>query len=178
MFNRLGLAIAESYRLMVVRRRLRNAEDHAKGVAENLRLISSRHDVAQGRVEELERELNASARKIELASEHAKRVATAMEALKRDHEQRRIFLEEANGKIIKLEAEKADAAVTAQARLQGAEQRIMNIKGEAANLRKELKRERELLHEVERELATVLGSRSWAVTSPLRWISRKARRFS
>ena len=69
----------------------------------------------------------------------------------------------------------AEHAEQVQAELTRARKKLQGLKGEAAGLRKRLKRERELHQQARQDLASTLGSRSWALTAPLRKMARWAR---
>lgn len=126
--------------------------------------------------ETLESELLVSSRKLQLQTEHAERVAAAIEALKKDHEANKARLFEARQAVVRAHAESKRNADRMQAELKRAEQRIRGIKGEMAGFRKKLHRERELHQLASAQLAAMLASRSWALTAPLRKIAEWVRK--
>lgn len=158
--------------------KLRETEGELLEKKERHAAISLELQQAQARLEVLEREMLSNSRALELRTEHAERVAAAVEALKRDHEANKTRLFEARRLAARAEAESRRNADQLRADLKRAEQRIRGIKGEAAGIRKKLKRERELHQATRKELDRVLGSRSWALTAPFRKIVAWTRRPS
>lgn len=198
MFARLGAAVAESHRHAAAKRSMQKAETRYKSAQEQLDEVSAKlektgrellkskeqhaaisHELlhAQARLEELESEMLSTSRALKLRTEHSERVAAAVEALKQDHEANKTRLFEARRLAARAEAESRRNVDRLRADLKRAEQRIRGIKGEAAGVRKKLQRERELHRQTRDELSALLTSRSWTVTSPLRWMGSLGRRL-
>ena len=131
----------------------------------------------RGQLQQLELELGRQAHQLQLAREHAQRVANAFAVLKRDQEETTSRLAASVEKVALLEA---DRNVTVHERKR-MEARLRGVKGEVAAVRKQLERERASHRrkeaELEASLEELLGSRSWAVTAPLRaivrWLGRR-----
>lgn len=193
MFARLGTAVGESHRHALAKRRRQQAEARAGNLKSELLAASSSLEAA-GRLQDaiqqdlqrtielrqqaetgrkaLEDELRASSRKLELHAQHAERVAAAIEQLKQGHSADRTQLSRARRRASRAEAEARRVAEHAQVELERARKKLQGVKGEAAGLRKKLKRERKLHQQVQRDLEMTLGSRSWALTAPLRKMAR------
>ena len=199
MFARLGTAVGESHRHALAKRRRQQIEARAGKLKLELlaasasleaanrlqdatqqdlqRAIELRQQAETGRAA-LEDELRASSRKLELQAQHAERVAAAIEELKQDHRADKARLSKARRAASRAEVDArrvAEHAEQVQAELTRARKKLQGLKGEAAGLRKRLKRERELHQQARQDLASTLGSRSWALTAPLRKVARWAR---
>lgn len=157
--------------------RLAKAEAELEVSERKLGAVGSELEKARGRVTALESDLATRTRDLDLRLEHAARVAAAVEELKRSHEADKARLVETRRALAEAETGKNRIAAQLHAERKRADQRVRGVKGEAAGFRKKLKRERELHQQARNELSAILASRSWALTSPLRWINGVGRRL-